>query len=37
MYFATSPNADQVRNYLYQGLAATALIVSLFATSVWAS
>jgi hypothetical protein len=37
MYFATMPSVDQARNYLYQGLAATALVVTLIVTSVLAS
>jgi hypothetical protein len=37
MYFATMPSVDQARNYLYQGLAATAFVVTLIVTSVLAS
>ena len=37
MYFATVPNADQARNYLYQGFAAAALVITLMITSALVS
>ncbi len=34
MYFATFPDAEQARQYVYQGIAAVGLVVGLILTSV---